>query len=824
MRDVTGWFTRTPPVFLLTVFATLLPPTIPLVVGQAAAQELPTIRGKTAHMESQEGFIPIHYDPRDGRLYLEVSLPGEEFLYHSFMASGAGLALARGHPNWRASETLVRFERRGPNLVLLARNIWADLMDPGRSDIPAEFREPFRVFLQESFPIVAEEDGRVLVDGTDHFLQDVHGPRRQGIRGVPGRLASLFGEAGFHLDLERSSIYYPGTRATPKSTEVEALLTFVTDQPGEWAVSSLPDSTTLVVRERHSLSRLPGPGFRIRRADARMGFNTYPFLNPSPTSSADRGIQGVTRWRLERLDPAASVSEVVDPIVVYLDAAIPEGVREAARRGIEYWGRVFDNAGFRNAIRIRDMPPDADPLNPQFPIVVLWRPAGMSSQGFPVVDVRTGEIVKAVILLAGHRERFELNVYRAFEPVLEVGQPDLETFQKALRTWVVAHEAGHALAFLLHNYGAPSVMSLFRPRFRMGESGRIEIDLSVVTPPDLFPYDEWMIRYAYTPFDAGEEEEGLRRIVEEGLREGLLFASYSPASSSTGRIHFDDPLTVVEEDMTVRRVLLDRFGPDMLQPDEPTSLLFERLIPVYFHHRHSLGAVVRMLGGVDFTYDLRGDLQRLESVIDSRDQRRALDAILNALSPEELLISPRIVTRIPARLESSPLSELEWPIREPGVFQYITDAGPLRFPLPAGGEFDPLGWVRVLSDLVISDLLDGERLARVAAHHASGQSDLSIHEVLDRIIEGTWGAPTPEDPTLAPLRRIPRQAVLESLLSLAEDDALPSEVREPVVGELRSLLEDLRSREPKDPAERAHLDAAIRRIVEINKRAVPNPL
>jgi hypothetical protein len=803
------------PVLVLTVLAVALPPTLFQAGGHAQAQELPTIREATAHMESQDGFIPIHYDPRDGRLFLEVSLPGEEFFYHSFMASGVGLALARGLPNGMASERVVRFERRGPQVVLVARNIWAQFVDPERTDLPARVREQFRIFLRQSFPIVAEEDGRVLVDGTDHFLQDVHGAPRQFIVGVPGRLAAYFGEEGFSIDLKRSSIYHPGTRATPKSTEVEALLTFVTDEPGEWAVNSLSDSTTLVVRERHSLTGLPGPGFTVRRADPRMGFNPYPFLNPNATSGADRRMGGVCRWRLEKRDSTASVSEVVEPIIVYLDSAIPDGVREAAWRGFEYWGRVFENAGFRNAIRIRDLPPDADPLDPQFPIVVLWWPEGRFSSGHPVVDTRTGEIVKAVILLAGHQERFELNVYRAFQPLLEAGQPDLETYLIALRTWIVAHEAGHALAFMLHNSGVPSVMALLRPRLRVGESGRIEIDNSLLVPPDPHPYDEWMIRYAYTPLDPDGEQEGLRHIVEEGLDKRLRFASYSPANPSVGRIHFDDPLTVLEEDMSVRRVLLDRFGPNMLEPDEPPSLLFERLIPVYFHHRHSLGAVARVVGGVDSVYDLEGDYQGLERVIDSRAQRRALGALLNALSPEELLIPPRITTIIPPRLESSPVSELEWPARRPGVFMYTTDAGPLLLPLSTEDVFDPTGWAQVLSDLIVSELLNHERLARMAAHHASGQSDLSAHEVVDRIIEGSWEAPTPEDPALAPLRRIVRDAVLDALIAATQDEDLSSEVRQSVSAVLQGLLQEIRARGTVDPAERAHLDAAVRRIAEV---------
>jgi hypothetical protein len=78
------------------------------------------------------------------------------------------------------------------------------------------------------------------------------------------------------------------------------------------------------------------------------------------------------------------------------------------------------------------------------------------------------------------------------------------------------------------------------------------MDLSVVHPPKPFPYDEWMMRYAYTPLESGAEDEGLLRMVEDGLREGLQFGNNRARFSNpraTGRIHNDDPLTVLEEDM-----------------------------------------------------------------------------------------------------------------------------------------------------------------------------------------------------------------------------------------------------------------------------------
>jgi hypothetical protein len=341
------------------------------------------------------------------------------------------------------------------------------------------------------------------------------------------------------------------------------------------------------------------------------------------------------------------------------------------------------------------------------------------------------------------------------------------------------------------------------------------MDLSALYPAEPFPYDEWMMRYVYTPFEPGEEEEeGLLQIVEDGLREGLQWDGLGMQRNpkALGYMHFDDPLTVLEEDMAVRSLLLERFGLDMLYPGEPESLLFERLIPVYFRHRRSLRAVARVLGGVELTSGPSNDYQRLETAIDSRVQRRALDAILNALSPEELLIPARIVAMIPPKLESSPVSDVEWPVRRPGSFSYGIDP-PIYLPLQTEGPFDPLDWVDVLSNMVVQPLL--WRMGRVVRQHSAGEIDLSAEEILSRLVDETWGTSTPERGSLADVARPVRDKVLDGMILLLEHEETPPLVAETIRRKLDHLLTDLRSRTTDDPAERAHLDAAIQKIAEI---------
>ena len=115
--------------------------------------------------------------------------------------------------------------------------------------------------------------------------------------------------------------------------------------------------------------------------------------------------------------------------------------------------------------------------------------------------------------------------------------------------------------------------------------------------------------------------------------------------------------------------------------------------------------------------------------------------------------------------------------------------------------------------MVVPELLN--RMRRVAYAHDSGLTDLSVEEILNRLIDKTWGTPTPEQRSPADVARLVRDKVLDGMISLAEREETGEAVAETIRRTLGRLLTDLRSRTTDDPAERAHLDAAIQRLTEI---------
>ena len=153
--------------------------------------------------------------------------------------------------------------------------------------------------------------------------------------------------ASWRLDETRSVIDLDHSGSFPMNTEVEALLTFSSDSESNF---NQPDAHTLSIREHHSFLPLPEPGYEVREQDPRVGFFGVTFQDFSQPYDRSLTRYLISRWRLQKKDSNAAVSEPVKPIVFYLDRAIPDSIRPAVRRGALWWNMAFEQAGFKNAL------------------------------------------------------------------------------------------------------------------------------------------------------------------------------------------------------------------------------------------------------------------------------------------------------------------------------------------------------------------------------------------------------------------------------------------------------------------------------------------
>ncbi|MEJ7700001.1 MAG: zinc-dependent metalloprotease [Pyrinomonadaceae bacterium] len=154
------------------------------------------------------------------------------------------------------------------------------------------------------------------------------------------------------------------------------------------------------------------------------------------------------------------------------------------------------------------------------------------------------------------------------------------------------------------------------------------------------------------------EENELEKILREGVSNGMLFISDSdtrPASAAHPLSNLwdngSDPVAMLKHEMQVRRIGLEQFGLNNIQRGTPLSELENKFLPLYLHHRYQLTAAIKSLGGVYYTYAVRTENTtnpiQIQEIVPANRQREALQAVLETIKPEELVISEEILKIIP---------------------------------------------------------------------------------------------------------------------------------------------------------------------------------
>ncbi|HEX6737879.1 MAG TPA: zinc-dependent metalloprotease, partial [Vicinamibacteria bacterium] len=767
------------PVLIVLLF---LPPAI------AAGAETPAQR--TQGLKRQEGFVPYYWDAARGQLLLEVSRWGEELLYGAGLAGGAGVLEAGLDRGQLGDLGLVRFERVGPR-ALLHQLQTVHRHEGGSREGARAVAESFPSSVLAALPVVAEEGATVLVDATEFLLRDTQ------VAGILKRA----GQGDWKQDLARSVPYLERSGAFPRNTEIEVLLTFSADDPHAVA-RVLPDGRTLSLRVHHTFLALPEPGYVPREVDPRVGYISA--LHKDYAAPVGRSLerQLAWRWRLVKKDPAAALSEPVNPIVYYLDRGMPEPERSAVRRGALWWNRAFEAAGFKDALVVRDLPEGATFLDARYSgIEWIHRTERAWSIGDAQADPRTGEILHSVARIDSHRRRTTARMWRNLQPPargcqaadapdlswlagLDPGLPEEEMYLARL-AYLSAHEVGHTLG-LPHNWAATtfgwgSVMDYLAPNIQPAAAGGF--DLGDAYPTTVGDYDVLAIRWGYS---ATEDPQALEAMVRDGLAKGLVY----PQEGDPRWAEYDwgpDPVAWLRTTQEVRRRILQRFGPDQLAPGTPFAELQTRFNLAYLYHRFGIQAAQQYVGGQFQTYAQAGDGQTPTAWVPAAKQEEALSLLLLALTPKEL----DVPDRIQAALLPSGTRE-----------RFASEAGPVT---------SPLSVARALAGLVVQPLLDPERAARLTL--AAGPGALPFARVLERLVQATWQAP-PETARWAALRRVAQRVVLDGMLDLAGRPEASPEVRAAVFAELARLRRSLALRHAVDRENEAHLRLAERDLAE----------
>jgi hypothetical protein len=706
---------------------------------------------------------------------------------------------------------LVGLRRVGGRVLVEEVNLYYRALSPDQHERRAVSQSFARSVLWGGEIVAEDDDGRVLVDFTPFLLRDAHGSARRLERAEQG---------SFSIDESRSAVDIDACLVFPENVELEALLTFHGAKPGRYVRDTAPSPEWVTLVQHHSFLRLPDDGYRPRKHDPRAGSNSISFADYSAPLDEPIERRWIVRHRLQKTDPEAARSTVTEPIVYYVDRGVPEPVRSALIEGASWWTEAFEAAGFIDAYRVELLPEGAHSLDARYN-VIQWvhRATRGWSYGGGIVDPRTGEMIKGHVSLGSLRVRQDRLLFQGLAGAdgLGTGAVDdpVEIALARIRQ-LSAHEVGHTLGmdhnFAASTYGRESVMDYPAPLVTIDEHG--ELDFSEAYGIGVGEWDKHAIRWAYSQFPPGvDEEDELEQMVREGLDRGLFILSDADARPA-GAAHplanlwdnGSDPVEALVDTLAVRRIALDRFGESAVPEGTPLAELEEVLVPLYLHHRYQLQAAVKVIGGLEYAYALRGDDQDPAAFIDPERQMRALEVVLSALDPETLDIPESVLVQIPPRPPGS------WRTRE--LFRGRTDP-----------VLDPLGAAAMAADLVAQLLLQPERAARLVDFHRRDPRQPGLEPILTALIGRVFEPTVPNAPRLEEIRRVTETVTVGGLIELASNAEASPGVR----ARVDAVLEDLRARlmAPSDAGvgEAAHRAALIDVITRYMERGpVPVPL
>jgi hypothetical protein len=646
---------------------------------------------------------------KDDKTWLEIAPDQFDRLYFFAATLSRGLGEKWLFGGLRIDSDVVSFRRIGNQVQLVARN-QRYFAKPATPEARA-VEEAFSDSLLASAPVVSQphpERKSVLIEASALLIAD--------IPGLNGWLEQQFRQP-YSFDARNSAITL--VRATPEQTSFNvsanyALARVVQPPPTPGATphtlppSTVPDVRSLLLGVYYSFAKLPDEPMRPRAADDRLGYLTTSRFDYSHDNTISPKVTYVRRWRIEKKDPAAEVSDAKQPVVFWLDRNIPERYRETVIAGVLEWNKAFERIGIRGALEARLQPEDADweTLDVRHASIRWMTTARPLFGGVAqsLVDPRTGEILSAGIGIdpvrirnrrfqrveavpppiapAGLGLQAELACHRADFAAQELGftldlleargvvepdSPEAEEFARNDLKETVMHEVGHALG-LTHNFRASTIYTRaqladleftrvngiagsvmeYNPA-NIALAGERQGAFNMMT---LGPYDYWVIDYGYRPLAPEQEAAELARIAGRSSEPLLAFAQDQETSAgldpdATQGDLGSDPLEFASRRLALARELWDRWQARPLKDGESYAALRRNLTRGLEQVRTSSAIAARHIGGLTVLRDHAGSPRAPLTPVPAQKQRAALALLeVGVFSTDSFRFKPEFLRRL----------------------------------------------------------------------------------------------------------------------------------------------------------------------------------
>ena len=723
--------------------------------GQQQSQEpQPYEKVITKDAKSKKGVFTVH-QVKD-KYYYEIpkSEMGKDFLWVSQIQR---TTLGVGYGGQALGNRVVRWELGENNRVFL-KNINYSVVADSKLPISLAVQAANNETILMSFPVAAwgPNGDTAVVDVGRLFTTDIYEfSARQRLNATSMDTSRSF--------IDRVSPY-------PENIEAEVTQTYTRNptpagaggqqRPGGAAQQQGMPAGSATVVLHHSMVKLPENPMMPRLFDERVGYFSTSQLDYGRDEQKVATRTFITRWRLEKKDPSAELSEPVKPIVYYIDSATPVKWRSYLKAGVEKWQKAFEAAGFKNAIIAKMAPtpkedPDFSPEDARYS-VIRWLPSTIENAVGPHIhDPRTGEILDSDIQFYHNVMNLAKSWYfLQVSPLDKRAQkfPLPDDLMGQLLEYVVCHEVGHTLGFQ-HNMKASSLYPQDKIRdaawvHKMGHTPTL-MDYSrfnyVAQPedniavedliPSVGPYDSWATMWGYKPIPEAKTSDQERSYLDSWARQQdetpwFRFSTDGSAGSDPGEeteaVGDADAITStalgIKNLQRVSKFLVPATTGERGSNYDDLSEIYGRMLGQW---ATELNHVANIVGGFDSQEKHVGQIGPRFTPVPAARQREAVRFLnANAFATPTWAIDKDIVRRIE----------------------------------PIG----TLNRIRNAQDRVLNSLLSSARFARIAEQNAiDGNTSYPAGEFLADVRKGIWGEVDAPKVSIDAYRRNLQRAYLE---------------------------------------------------------------